>query len=100
MGTYLLKGVYIDPKTRKETPPGETVELDDDEAHRLRYMLADPSEAKADDEKGEPTEPAASASKAKWVAWAEHVADGDEEKLAAIDGMTKEQLITEYGSES
>lgn len=99
MGTYLLKGVYIDPKTRKRTEPGNTIELDDDEAYRLRFMLADPSEAEADDD-GEPTEPAASANKGAWVTWAEHVAAGDEEKLAAIDDMTKDQLIAEYGTAS
>ncbi|WP_171110596.1 MULTISPECIES: hypothetical protein [unclassified Streptomyces] len=43
--------------------------------------------------------PARSAPKADWVAYARTRAqDSDEE--AAIDGLTKEQLIEQYGSES
>ncbi|NUS82970.1 MAG: hypothetical protein HOY75_09490 [Streptomyces sp.] len=46
-----------------------------------------------------PERPARSASKADWVAYArERAKDSDEE--AAIDGLTKEQLIDQYGGDS
>ncbi|MFD3835313.1 hypothetical protein ACFWWC_03525 [Streptomyces sp. NPDC058642] len=46
-----------------------------------------------------PERPARSASKADWVAYARTRAqDSDEE--AAVDGLTKEQLIEQYGGDS
>jgi hypothetical protein len=49
---------------------------------------------KADDESGVP---AKSASKADWEAYARSVSASDPEQLDAIDSMTKEELIAEYG---
>ncbi|MFJ5638653.1 hypothetical protein [Streptomyces sp. NPDC093223] len=46
-----------------------------------------------------PERPAPSALKAEWIAYAKaHAKDSDTE--AAIDGLTKEQLIEQYGGDS
>lgn len=59
----------------------------------------EPKTADSRDEPETAERPARSASKADWVAYAHaHAQDSDEK--AAIDGLTKEQLVEQYGGEN
>lgn len=58
MGSYRLNGVYRDPTTGDRHGPGDVIELDDKEAHRLRFMLTDP-DAPEPEKTAEPETPKA-----------------------------------------
>lgn len=87
-GDHVAERVQPEPGSAEEQRLEDLVARGEDGWHRV-----------AEAEPQKPERPAKSANKDEWIAYARTRAqDSDEE--AAIDGLTKDELIAKYGGES